>query len=51
MIKTVARQYHWSPSEIGKLYLDDWDYLGLEYWYNDAAQIDKELKAKPPKKS
>ena len=35
MIKTVVRAHHWGPEKIESLYLDDADFFGLEYWYND----------------
>jgi hypothetical protein len=46
MIVTVVRQYSWTPTEIGRLYLDDEDYLGLEFWYNDVIKINSEMKKK-----
>jgi hypothetical protein len=42
----VVRQYGWSPHEIGRLMLDDADYLGLLYWYKDALEIEKAMKKK-----
>jgi hypothetical protein len=49
MIKSVVRTHHWSPGEIGKMFLDEIDYNGIEYWYND---IDLQIKKieTPPKK-
>ena len=44
MIKSVARQYHWPPDKIESLYVDDTDFFGLEYWYNDALEIEKEIR-------
>lgn len=46
MVKSVARVYNWPPNVIGGLFIDDWDYRGLEYWFNDA--IDQQ--PKKPKK-
>jgi hypothetical protein len=46
MIITVIREHHWLPTEIGKLKLDDEDYLGLEFWYNDVITVINELKPK-----
>jgi hypothetical protein len=46
MIKTVVREHHWCPDQIGKLKLDDEDYLGLEFWYNDVITVINELKPK-----
>jgi len=45
MIKTVVNSFHWSPKKINKLFLDDLDFQGLEYWYNF---IDKETKQDTP---
>jgi len=41
MIKSVARVYRWTPEVIGNLYLDDADFLGLWYWYEDAKEMNK----------
>ena len=41
MIKSVIREFHWLPKEIESLYLDDTDFLGLEYWYNDVKEVNK----------
>jgi hypothetical protein len=46
MLKSVVREYKFTPSDIDKLYLDDIDYHGLVYWYNDVLQIQKDLKSK-----
>ena len=43
MIVSVVRAYHWQPKEIENLYLDDADFHGLEYWYNDVAAVDKSI--------
>jgi len=40
----VARTYHWSIDDIMKLYLDDEDVYGLIFWYNDALEMEKEIK-------
>jgi len=49
MIKTVVREHHWTPAIIESLYLDDTDFLGLEYWYNDVRETNENLKSKIPK--
>ena len=46
MVKTVIREHHWPPSEVGGLYFDDLDFYGLKYWYNDAVECNEQLKAK-----
>jgi hypothetical protein len=51
MIKSVVREHHWSPKQLGDLFLDSIDYLGLEYWYNDVLAVDQEIKSRTtPKK-
>jgi len=46
MIKSVVREYHFSPATVGDFYLDDQDYEGLEFWYNDVIEIQRQLKEK-----
>jgi hypothetical protein len=50
MVKSVVREFQWLPTEIGSLFIDDADYLGLEFWYNDIVQVAQEFKNKNPKK-
>lgn len=44
MVKSVIRVHHWDPRIIESLYLDDADFLGLEFWYNDVVGEDKKIK-------
>jgi hypothetical protein len=44
MIRSVAREFKWPPNVIGGLFVDDADYLGLEYWYNDVLEMVNETK-------
>jgi len=44
MIKSVVRLYHFTPTDISKMYVDTVDYNGLEYWYNDAKDYNEEIK-------
>nr|WP_299067180.1 hypothetical protein [uncultured Allomuricauda sp.] len=44
MIITVVRYYKWPPPIVENLYLDDFDYNGLEFWFNDAKDQDKKTK-------
>lgn len=44
MIVSVVRQNKWEPAIISRLFLDKQDYHGLEYWYEDAKQVIKEMK-------
>jgi hypothetical protein len=46
IIKTVVRENKWAPDIIGALFVDEIDFHGLEYWYNDSVEMDKELKNK-----
>ena len=46
MIRSVVREYKWSPSVIGDLYFDSEDYKGLIFWYEDIVQVHKELEPK-----
>lgn len=45
MIKSVVRAYNWTPDKIENLHLDDADFFGLEYWYNDVKEVDNSLKS------
>jgi hypothetical protein len=38
VIVSVVRYTQWPPSIIDQLYIDDLDYHGLLFWYNDAKQ-------------
>lgn len=46
IIKTVVREHHFSPVEIDAFFLDEQDYHGLTYWYNDCKEMNEELKPK-----
>lgn len=46
MIVSVVREHHWPPEKLGGLFLDDADFRGLEFWYNDVLKCDEEIKAK-----
>ena len=51
MIRAVVRVYQWTPKDFESLYLDDADFFGLEYWYNDAlAYVEETRIAAQPKK-
>lgn len=43
MVKTVVRSLGWSISDLKGLYLDDIDFFGLEYWYNDCVEVQKQM--------
>jgi len=46
MIASVVREYKWSPAIIGDLFFDAQDYLGLEFWYNDIKEAQKDMPSK-----
>jgi coproporphyrinogen III oxidase len=46
MAKTIYREHHWPPSVIGGLYVDDIDYQGIEYIFNDIQEVYKATKKK-----
>jgi len=43
-IKTIVREYKWSPDIIGDLFFDREDYRGLYYWYDDVIEMVEEQK-------
>lgn len=43
------RFYKYTPAEISNTYLDDVDYNGLLYIYNDLVDYDKEINKKSSK--
>jgi hypothetical protein len=49
VIKSIAREHHWTPEQIDNLYLDSQDHYGAEYWYEDIQAMHKELETKTPK--
>lgn len=46
MIKSVVREFHWTFLVIEQMYLDDEDYKGLEFWYNDVVEMTENFKKK-----
>lgn len=46
MIKSVVRESRWPPDVIGGLFIDEQDYEGLEFWYNDFKEMHDDLKKK-----
>lgn len=44
MIKSVVREHHWPPEVIGGLFVDDEDYQGLIFWYDDILEMQKPIK-------
>lgn len=41
MIKTIVFEYHFQPSEIREMFVDDLDFQGIIYWYDECIRIDK----------
>lgn len=46
MVRSIAREFHWPPEIIGGFFIDDLDFFGLEFWYNDCVEMEKEFKSK-----
>ncbi len=46
VIKSVVNHYKWTPKEVSKLYCDDFDFLGLMYWYEQVKDIVAKSKLK-----
>jgi hypothetical protein len=42
-IKSIVNEYHWSPNIIDNMYLDDFDYHGIFYWYETIKQMHNKL--------
>jgi hypothetical protein len=40
-IKSVVRAFSWKWQDIESLYLDDTDFRGLLYWYEDIKEVNK----------
>jgi len=43
---TVVREFKWTPSIISNLYVDNIDFEGLFFWYEDIEKVIKEMKNK-----
>jgi hypothetical protein len=46
MIVSLIREHHWPPDIISGLFIDDQDYEGVEFLYNDLVEMHAELKKK-----
>jgi hypothetical protein len=49
-IKTVIREHHFSPAQVGDFYLDRIDYSGLYWYYDDVVAVMAQMKKKQSKK-
>lgn len=41
MIKTIAFEYHWTPTEINKMFCDGLDFKGIIFWYEECVRLTK----------
>jgi hypothetical protein len=41
---TVANHFKWSPFILSELFLDDFDSMGLEFWYNAVVELNEKMK-------
>lgn len=39
----MVREFKWPPNVIGGLFIDDEDYRGIMFWYNDLAEVIEEV--------
>lgn len=46
MIKTIVSEYHFSPSEISKMYVDNLDFQGIQFWYDECVRLNELRKPK-----
>ena len=46
MVISVVRNHHFTPDVIDGFFLDDIDYHGLLFWYEEAREIEKSMKPK-----
>jgi hypothetical protein len=46
MVKSIVREFKWTPVTINELYVDNADYNSLIYWYEDVKIVTKSLKPK-----
>jgi len=46
MIRSVVRDSKWIPEVVDNLFIDDSDWHGLTYWYNDLKEVHKEMNSK-----
>lgn len=42
VIKSIVNEFHWTPNQIDDLYLDDYDYHGLGYWFEVIKELHKD---------
>ncbi len=45
-IKSIIREHHFGPSIIDAFFLDAIDYNGLDFYYNDIKEVNREIENK-----
>lgn len=50
MVKSIIREYHWTPKDIDNLFFDDDDYHGIFYIFNDLVEANEQVKKARNKK-
>ena len=43
MVKTVVFRFKWPPNKIGGFFIDNLDYRGLVFWYDEVVEEYKEM--------
>jgi len=38
---SIVDYHHWTPKTIKKMYVDDYDFEGIIYWYDELVRIEK----------
>lgn len=46
MIQQIVLELKWLPNQIGSLFVDGQDYLGIEYWFDTVQKMLKGLNQK-----
>lgn len=41
---SIVDYHHWPPSEIEKMFVDDLDFKGIVYWYDELVRLNKIMK-------
>lgn len=46
MIKSIVREHKWTFLIIEEMFLDEQDFKGIEFWYQDIKEVTEALKPK-----
>ena len=46
VIKSIVRNFNWTPNVIDELFLDEIDYKGIMFWYFDLIEQKKKVEKK-----